>query len=433
MMDLEDMVLVSVDDHVIEPPTMFDAHIPARFRDRAPRIVTGDDGGDLWLFEGKFAPNVGLNATAGCPPDEYGLDPTEYSQMRPGCYDADERVRDMSAAGVLAGLNFPTFPQFCGQFFYRATDKDLALAVVRAYNDWHIDEWAGSHPDRFIPLSLAPLWDPELMAAEVRRVAAKGCHAVTFSENPAKLGLPSLHSTHWDPFFAACADEGVVVCLHIGSSSALVVTAPDAPPDVTIALSPVNTQLALADLLFSGLFARFPALQIALSEGSIGWIPYALERADYVYQHHHVWTHTDLGGRLPSQIFHDHIWTCFIADPVGVKLREEIGLDRITWELDYPHSDSTWPQPAEMLWKDLAGLPDDHINKITHENALRCYSFDPFAHRPRERATVGALRAEAADVDISVQSMGRRKAEAGAPGAAAARMAAEARKGTEPA
>ncbi|EIV91910.1 amidohydrolase family protein [Frankia sp. QA3] len=411
-MQVEDLILISVDDHVVEPPTMFDAHIPAKYKDRAPHIVKGPNGGDLWAFEDGFAPNVGLNAVAGCPPEEYGLDPTEYAQMRPGCYDADERVRDMSAGGVLAGINFPTFPHFCGQLFLRAKDKDLALASVRAYNDWHIDEWAGSHPDRFIPISLPVLWDPELAAEEVRRVAAKGARAVTFSENPVKLGLPSYHSDYWDPFLRACADNNVVVCIHIGSSSTVTVTAPDAPPEVMISLTPVNSLMAVTDLVFSGIFKRIPNLQMALSEGGIGWLPYALERADYVYQHHHAWTFTDLGGKLPSQVFHDHIWTCFIDDPVGVKLREDVGVDKIMWELDYPHSDSTWPYGPEKLFKDLAGVSDDEINKITHENAMRAFDFNPFAHRPKEKSTVAALRAEAADVDIEPKSMGRRKAEA---------------------
>jgi predicted TIM-barrel fold metal-dependent hydrolase len=373
---------------------------------------------------------VGLNAVAGCPPEEYNLDPTEYTQMRPGCFDVEKRIGDMSAGGVLAGLNFPTFPHFCGQFFWRTEDKAVALAAVQAYNDWHIDEWAGSHPDRLIPLSIPPLWDSDLMADEIRRVAAKGCHAVTFSENPSKLGLPSYHTDHWDPFFTACIDEGVVVCLHIGSSSSMPVTSPDAPPDVVMALTPINSLLAVTDILFSGVLNRFPGLQIAMSEGGIGWIPFALERADYVYHHHHRWTGADFAGKLPSQVFHEHFWTCFIDDPIGVKLRDSVGIDRMMWELDYPHSDSTWPTAPEQLWKNLAELPENEINKITHENAMRCFSFDPFKYRPKDRSTVRALRTEASDIDVSVKSMGRRKAEAEDRGALQAALLNVASKGS---
>jgi len=406
-MNVDDLILVSVDDHVIEPRTMFDQHIPETYRDRSPRVLTDDDGTEYWQFEDERAAYMGLNAVAGCPPEEYGLNPTRYDQMRPGCYDIHERVRDMSANGVLASLNFPTFPHFCGQLFARAKDKDLAINVVRAYNDWHIDEWAGSYPGRFIPCAITPFWDPELMAEEVRRIAAKGCHAVTFSENPEKLGHPSLHSDHWDPFWKACEDTQTVVCLHIGSSSALLLTATDAPADVMISITPMNSFLALNDLMWTSIFKKFRGVKIAMSEGGIGWIPYALERMDYVYEHHHAWTGADFGGRRPSDVYRDHIVTCFIDDASGLEQRHRVGIDSITWECDYPHSDSTWPNSPELLDKTLGGIPDDEINKITHLNAMRVFQLDTFSARPAQRCTVGALRAEAADVDTSIKSLGR--------------------------
>jgi predicted TIM-barrel fold metal-dependent hydrolase len=409
-MNVEDLVLVSVDDHIIEPREMFDAHIPDRYRDRAPRVLTDDDGSEYWLFEGERAAYMGLNAVAGCPPEEYGLNPTRYDQMRKGCYDVDERVRDMNANGVLGSLNFPTFPHFCGQLFARQQDKDLSLAVVRAYNDWHIDEWCGAHPGRFIPCGVTPFWDPDLMAEEVRRIAGKGCHAVTFSENPEKLGHPSLHSDHWDPFWDACQASGTVVCLHIGSSSSLLLTASDAPADVMISITPMNSFLALNDLMWTSIFKKFPRITIAMSEGGIGWIPYALERMDYVYEHHHSWTGADFGGRRPSDVYRDHIVTCFIDDASGLELRHRVGIDSITWECDYPHSDSTWPHSPELLGKSLSGIPDDEIDQMTHRNAMRVFQFDPFAVRPKERCTVGALRAEASDVDTSIRSLGRQNA-----------------------
>jgi predicted TIM-barrel fold metal-dependent hydrolase len=407
-MNVEDLVLVSVDDHIIEPREMFDAHIPERYRDRAPRVLTDDDGSEYWLFEDERAAYMGLNAVAGCPPEEYGLNPTRYDQMRKGCYDVDERVRDMNANGVLGSLNFPTFPHFCGQLFARQQDKELSLAVVRAYNDWHIDEWCGAHPGRFIPCGITPYWDPNLMAEEVRRIADKGCHAVTFSENPEKLGHPSLHSDHWAPFWEACQENEVVVCLHIGSSSSLLLTASDAPADVMISITPMNSFLALNDLMWTSIFKNFPRIKIAMSEGGIGWIPYALERMDYVYEHHHSWTGADFGGRRPSDVYRDHIVTCFIDDAAGLELRHRVGVDSITWECDYPHSDSTWPHSPELLSKSLSGIPDDEVEKMTHLNAMRVFQFDPFAVRPREKCTVRALRAEASDVDTSIRSLGRK-------------------------
>jgi len=403
-MNARDLILVSVDDHLVEPPHMFEGRLPARYADAAPKVERRPDGSDVWVFNGSVIPNIGLNAVAGRPKEEYGIEPTAFDEMRPGCYDVHERIKDMDAGGVLGSMNFPSFPGFSGRLFAACEDKELALAVLRAYNDWHIDEWCGSYPGRFIPMALPVLWDPEQAAAEVRRVAAKGCHSITFTENPAALGYPSFHAEHWDPLWRAVCDEGVVVSIHLGSSGQLAVTAPDAPVDVMITLQPMNICQAAADLLWSRVLKEFPDIRIALSEGGTGWIPYFLDRLDRTYDMHRLWTGQDFGDRLPSDVFREHFLTCFIADPVGIELRHLIGLDNIAWECDYPHSDSSWPEAPEELAQVAAGVPDDELSRITHENACRWYSFDPFAHRARERCTVGALRDEAKDHDVAIRS-----------------------------
>ena len=293
-MRTEDMILVSVDDHVVEPPTLFDNHLPDKWKDAAPKSVH-KDGIDVWEFEGNVIPNIGLNAVAGRPPEEYNIEPTSFDMIRAGCYDIHERVKDMNRNGVLGSMCFPSFVQFCGQLFSKSKDLDTSIHLLRAYNDWHIDEWCGTYPGRFMPLSIPPIWDPQLMADEVRRVAKKGCHAVTFSENPYKLGWPHIFGDHWDPFFAACEDEGTVICLHIGSSSTQIEIAPGAPIDVMITLTPLNTMQAATDLVWSPVLRKFPNLQFALSEGGTGWIPYWLERLDYVYHQHRFWTMQDFG------------------------------------------------------------------------------------------------------------------------------------------
>ncbi|ABW14740.1 amidohydrolase 2 [Parafrankia sp. EAN1pec] len=254
---------------------------------------------------------------------------------------------------MLASLDFPSMARFCGQFFASRVDQDpgLALAVLKAYNDWHLDAWCGSYRDRFIPCSIPPIWDPQLMAAEIRRTAAKGSHAVSFSMNPYALGLPSLHSDHWDPFWAACQETETVVCVHIGSGR---------------------------------------------------------HRVDYTYKQHKAWTRPNLGGRLPSEVFLDHVVTCFIVDAFGLANLDRMNEDMITWECDYPNSDSTWPRSPEVVAEAVAGLTDTQVDKVTHLNAMRVFSFDPFALRPREQCTTGALRREVAGHDISIVSRGTR-------------------------
>jgi predicted TIM-barrel fold metal-dependent hydrolase len=405
---LEDLILVSVDDHVVEPPDVFEGRVPRKYADQAPKIVVKDDGTEGWAYQGTVSTNVGLGAVAGRRPEEYGLEPQAFSDMRPGCYNVHERIRDMNANGVLGSLSFPSWPGFAARRFFLTPDKDLALALLRAYNDWHLEEWSGAYPDRLIPLGLVPIWDPGLMADEVKRLASRGCHAVTFSENPARLGLPSLHSDHWDPFWASCEDEQTVVCMHIGSSSQQAFTAEDAPMDVTLSLTAVNSVQAAADLIWSPIFRKFPSFKIAMSEGGIGWIPYLLERIDYVYQHHHAWTGQDFGDRLPSQVFKERLIICFIDDAFGVENRASLELDNVCWECDYPHSDSTWPYAPETVIKYLGELPDSDVEKITHLNAMRHFNYHPFSLRPKERCTVGALRAEAADVDTAYHQAPRR-------------------------
>jgi len=403
-MQMDDMILVSVDDHVCEPPDMWQRHLDAKWKERAPRLVHKKDGSDVWVFEGQQIPNVGLNAVAGRRPEEYGMEPTALSQLRRGCYDVDARVGDMNANGVLGSLCFPTVPGFVGELFGRQADAgngELAIAMLRAYNDWHIDEWCGKHPGRFIPLAIPPIWDPQEMAREVHRVAKKGCHAVTFADNPGGLGRPSLHNEHWHPFWKACADEGMVVCIHIGSGTRMNLQDPGAPIEVMIAGTPITLFNCATELVFSEIFSKFPALKIALSEGGIGWIPYFLERIDYVHQHHHRWTlHGFPNGKKPSDVFREHIITCFIDDAAGVRNRDLIGVDNITWECDYPHSDSTWPKAPETLWASLAGVPDADVHKMTWQNTTRHFQYDPFKHIPKEQCTVAALRAQAKHVDL---------------------------------
>ena len=404
-MQMDEMVLVSVDDHVVEPPHLFEGRLPAKYVDLAPQFVTRDDGTNAWRYEGQEIGNVALNAVAGRPREEYGMEPTSFAELRAGCYDIHERVKDMDANGILGSLCFPSFPQFCGQLFARTEDKDVALAMVRAYNDWHIEEWCGTHPGRFIPCSLPAIWDPEVLAAEVRRTAKMGAHAVTFSENPSKLGWPSIHSDHWDPFWTACCDEQVVVCMHIGSSSSLVITAPDAPIDCLITLTPMNIVQAAADIVWSSVPRRFPDLRIALSEGGIGWIPYFLERIEYQYDRHRFWTGQDFGDKRPSDIFNEQVLLCFIDDRFGVASRGFLNLDNVMWECDYPHSDSTWPFSPETIFEHFDGVSDGDIDRITHRNAMRHFSYDPFSVLGgREKCTVGALRASAVGHDVAIRS-----------------------------
>jgi predicted TIM-barrel fold metal-dependent hydrolase len=406
-MNVDDMILVSIDDHIIEPPDMYRRHVPAKWLDDVPKVVRNDQGVDEWVFQGeKTSTPFGMAATVGWPREEWGFNPGAFSELRPGCFDVHERVRDMNANGVLASMCFPTMAGFNARTFTEAGDKELSLVMLQAYNDWHLEEWCGAYPARFIPMGIVPMWDVGLAVAEIARIAKKGCRAISFIEAPHSQGWPSFLSGHWDPMLQALVDHDMVLCLHIGAAWDIVKLAPEAPVDHMIVVPSQLTMLTAQDLLFGPTLRRFPELRVALSEGGIGWIPFYLDRVDRHFQNQ-AWIDNSFGdGKLPSDVFREHFLACYITDPSGLKLRHEIGIDVIAWECDYPHTDTTWPESPEFAWNEFeqAGVTDDEIHKITWENACRFFGWDPFAHTAREHATVGALRRLATDVDTTRMS-----------------------------
>jgi predicted TIM-barrel fold metal-dependent hydrolase len=397
--------IISVDDHVVEPPDLWQSRLPARYKDRGPRIerkkisfaadvgrggagstgwLEDSDGewSDVWYYDDLVSPFMMLSAAVGF--DEVGFAVTTFDQIRKGTWDQAARLEDMDANHTEAAVCFPnTLPRFCGQTFYEREDKELGLLCVRAYNDWMIDEWsAGAGKGRLIPLTMVPLWDAGLAADEIRRCAAKGSFAVTFPENPYPLGLPSIHDKDrfWDPFFTACEETGTVVCMHIGSSSKMPSTAPDAPFIISSTLTFQNAMGSLCDYLFSGTLARFPKLTIAYSEGQVGWMPYILERADKLWEER---SNNSFGTWLPeppSSYIPGRVYGCIFDDQTGLRNREVVGMDQICFETDYPHADSTFPHSKETLAKisEEAALNEEELYKLARGNAIKAFGLERF-------------------------------------------------------
>jgi predicted TIM-barrel fold metal-dependent hydrolase len=392
--------IISVDDHVVEPAHVWQTWLPAKFRERGPRVERRgvraiefagaaaykeqfDEESplkaDTWIYEGIVYTHKRMVAAVGFPREEMTMTPITYDDMRPGCFDPKARLEDMDVNWVEASACYPTFPRFCGQTFAEGADKELGLACVLAYNDWTVEEWCGDSGGRLIPICLIPLWDVEAAAREVRRNAARGVRAVAFSEIPIHLGLPSIHSGYWDPFFEACAETHTAVCMHIGSSSRMPATSADAPPSVTATLGFANAMVSLVDFLWSGVLVRYPTLKLAYAEGQIGWLPYVLERIDDVWHDNQGWAQTKHIPEPPSTYFHRNVYGCFFKDQTGIDLRDRIGIDRITFETDYPHSDSTWPDTREVAGKLLEGLDQESITKILRSNAIDLFELQGFA------------------------------------------------------
>jgi predicted TIM-barrel fold metal-dependent hydrolase len=394
-------MIISVDDHVIDPPTLWLDRLPAKYHDRAPRVVRRRveriEGGvrdtkviespdaewaDLWLYDDLAAPLLAGVTAVGSNRQLNTRDYVTYDQIEPGCWQQAARLESMAENDNDVQLNFPQFARFCGQTFFERDDKDLALLCVRAYNDFLIDEWcAGDGYGKLIPVTIVPLWDAELAASEIRRCAAKGSHAMTFSEVPPFLGLPSIYSGYWDPLFAACEETDTVVNLHVGSSSQMLVTSEDAPLMVAT-LNFTYLAAAYGDWMFSGKLVQFPRLRIALSEGQVGWWPYMIERIDALWDRSAM-VDPDIRVRVPdppSNYIAGRVFGCVYDDVVGLNARDIVGMDQIMFEIDYPHADSTWPNSRRVVEKIVAeaALDDVETYKLVRGNAIRCYGLDRF-------------------------------------------------------
>ena len=372
--------IISVDDHLIEPPDLFEGRMPEALVDRAPKIVEFENGQQAWVYEDQLFANVGLNAVVGRPREEWSMEPARFDEMRPGCFDIHERIKDMDTGGILASVCFPSLiAGFCGAVFSRSKDPELGLACVRAWNDWHLEYWAGTYPGRMIPLQIPWLKDVEVAAEDVRRNAERGFKAVSFAELPAKLDLPSLHSKYWDPFLAACEETGTVICLHTGSSGWAPIPSPDPPFELFPTLFPASSLVAATDWLWSRVCLRFPGLKIAMSEGGIGWVAMLADRADYVLDHSasgqesRSWR----GDLRPSEVLGRNFWFCTIDDPSSVDaVIGRMGPDHIMVESDYPHADSTWPNTADCIKTNFGHLPEEIIRKVTVENAAALFGVE---------------------------------------------------------
>jgi predicted TIM-barrel fold metal-dependent hydrolase len=390
--------MISVDDHIMEPKELWQQQLPPSLRERGPRVSrekvklefkggnygftrNAEDGSwsDVWLFDDLVSPTCQLHGPAGIPRKQQRNVPATYEDFRPGTYDQTARLQDMTLNHVQAAINYPNlFPRFAGQGFAEREDKELGFTCLKIYNDWMIDDWCGgAAKGRLIPLTLIPLWDPQLAAKEVERCAAKGSYAIAFSENPSKLGFPSLYSGEWDVLWQTCQETKTTVSMHIGSSSSMPTTAPDAPLATSMTLYAHNAQGSLADWIFSQTLTRFPELTIAFAESQAGWIPFQLERMD------HVWR--DGVGDVdfpvaPSEQVDDRVYTCIFDDLTGLKNRDDIGIEKILFESDYPHSDGTFPHTRKIAHElfSQAGMNAEECRLVLRTNAIRAYGLERF-------------------------------------------------------
>jgi predicted TIM-barrel fold metal-dependent hydrolase len=368
------MKLFSTDDHIIEPRDTWSSRVPRKYLDAAPHVVE-EDGQEYWEYEDVRGTTMGLNAVVGKPHNLWSADPVRFDEMRKGCWDPLERARDLIAEGVTASAAFPTLPRFSGALFASFNDKELADVCVRAWNDFLFDEWCAAAPEMFVPMIIVQLWDPKAAALEIERNLARGARAVILPEEPSPLGMPSWYDTdHWDPVWSTIQAAGVPACMHIGSSGMKPFLPPGGTETLRLALGFVPTVTHAMGMAFGPVPKRYPDIKIVYSEGGIGWVPSAVERAESRITLH--------GARVgdadvsPREIFSKNFWFCAMPDDdFGIAQRELIGVDRIMWELDYPHSNSPWPESSRHAQELLADVSEEDFRLIAHENAEKLFNW----------------------------------------------------------
>jgi predicted TIM-barrel fold metal-dependent hydrolase len=376
----ERYLVISVDDHLLEPPDTFESRVPAKLRDQVPHVEEVD-GYPIWHIGPHRQPIIAANALSGRPQDEWdGNEPVRYDEMRPGAWDPSARIRDMDLNGIRASLNFPSMVfGFAGQLFVELGSEEAGVAAVNAWNDFVYEAWYQPHPQRILPMHLVWLGSAEIAAQQVRHNAARGFTSVSFSENPEKLGLPSIHCGYWEPFFRACSETDTTINLHVGSSSNTIKGSSDAPQGVEQLFFPLSGMVTTGDWLFSKVPIRYPNLRIVLSEAGIGWVPMLLDRLDHLDRFlrdqlitRDLWKGMELS---PAEVVQRNFAFTTFEDPTSFRVVDRIGIDSVMVEVDYPHPDSSWPRTQTLLDHQFESVPADVIPKLTHENAARIYRF----------------------------------------------------------
>jgi predicted TIM-barrel fold metal-dependent hydrolase len=367
--------LISVDDHVQEPPALWTGRLSkSRWGERIPHMERLSDGSERWVVNGQVLLD-GLPARAGALMPDRNREPRRWDEVPPQAYRPAERLKTMDAAGVDYSVLYPTTAGVAGQAFGRLQDPELELACVQAYNDWLIEEWAGAS-ERFIPQCIVPIWPPEATVAEIKRAVAQGHRGVVFPSLPMDLrDVPHVADPDYDPVWSVCEELDVPLCLHAGASPTLqYAPLSELKPTLAEALDavtkPVSSVFVLGLYLFSRVLLRHPKLRLVLAESALSWGMLYLEWADHQFEHDGL---AREGYELkPSEMFRRQCYFNSWFDVVA-PFAPYIGADHILWSTNLPLATSTWPRTQETIRRCLQDISDDAREKVLWKNAANLY------------------------------------------------------------
>lgn len=376
-------VVIDADAHLTEPPDVWTARVPSRYVDEVPQVVRADDGRDVWVMGGTQIASVGATAPAGFP-GAPAARPKVFEELHPGSYDAKARLEYMDEAAIWAQVLYPNVAGFGSQKFHVIKDPDLQRACIQAYNDF-LDEWTSADHRRLIRVASVPFWDVEASVREVERCAGKGFKGVLFTGEPQRFGLPAIGDRHWDPLWSIAQEAGLPIHFHIGGGednmmddfSSRIVAHGHAGAEAYLATYLfMKNGIQCADLITSGLLARFPSLKFVSVESGIGWVPFVLEAADYSYlaatpdRRSH-------GELLPSELFRRQVYvTYWFEQTAPARLLEDIPADNILFETDFPHVTCLYGNIQETIEQGIGGLPDALRQKFIWDNSRDLYGIE---------------------------------------------------------
>ena len=383
---------ISVDSHLELSPDKWAHWVPEKYRDRAPRRVKLADGGDAIMVEGRPIFYGGTDLFAGKAPEEFSPTGMDFDGSA-GTGPPEQRLREQDADGIDAEVLFPGGTSGTGQT-KAIRDKNAYLAVNRAWNDHLGEEYCAFAPDRLLGVGVLPQTGVEDAIAEMQHCARMGLKTVVLGTYPSGKSFPSPED---DRFWAAALEMGMPLTihtsfgLHYGGREDVLFKYPVQPEGElrppTDYLGrfvrhgiPHSGAVEAVQMVLAGVFERFPKLKIYWAENNIGWIPYYYEQIDSTYQKHHHWAERHMGvkplARLPSEYLRDQAYWGFFDDPFGLRMRHEVGVDRIMWSNDFPHVVTYWPRSLEVMETQMAGIPEEEKRKMVVENAIEFFHLD---------------------------------------------------------
>jgi predicted TIM-barrel fold metal-dependent hydrolase len=374
--------VISGDGHLEMTPEMWVHHVPARHRDRAPRLLRMGDGGDAWVIEGKDPLQNGLNLTGGKPYEEFS--PTGVSYRRgdgpaiPGTGTAAQRLREQDADGVDCEV---LYPALAGPDFLRGIkEREPYLAVLQGYNTFLAEEYCSVAPDRLIGVALVPETGVQDAIDEMRRCKAMGLRAMALRMWPSGRPHPAPED---DRFWAASLETGMRISPHgnfgggakFDRAKGFGAERFGATLNSHMAARCINPSYTLCQMMTEGVFDRFPALRLYFAETFAAWVPWVMQTMDDKYLRHHHWAQVDL-KKMPSQYLRDHVIFGIVKDPLALRFRDIIGVHALVWGSDFPHSAGDWPHSRQVIDEVFAGVPAAERRQVLVENAARFFSLD---------------------------------------------------------